>query len=369
MNRLLVGMLAVMLGASLSGVAGAQEDPADDGREAREERREDDERAERKRLWREAVRAYQKQRKGEELTDEEKEVLERVRVMRERFQRERERRAARDRERQVREMQEREQLERGGPLGVAARNKGRDGDLLRDDRMTILDHTYYDIAAIHLARNRHEEAVGALSQLLKSSPDLRVIALTHLNLAEIYRRRLSNTDKAVEEYRKVTGPLAQEAQERMAAMFEELDRLDDAIRTFESIANTATDKTQKALALRQLARLLARNGREDEAVAALRKLTETIDHKEAEKITTALREEQERRIEREREKMERARMEMMRQWQRRVGDRGPRRRPPRRPDGEFQPRRPRERGVRDKRNARPQERPIAPEDDDQDDDE
>jgi tetratricopeptide (TPR) repeat protein len=344
MNRLWVAMVAVVMGLSICGGAWAQEVEAGPDAAERDAKRE-----EMKKQWRDVLRVYRKQRKGEELTDEEEALLDRAKLMKERMER-----ARKEREVQLRERRERDRMR----AATAERGKGVGGVLQRDDRMSILDNAYYDIAGIHLARKRHAEAIAALEQLIKKSSDETIAALTHLNLAEIYRRRLSNTEKAVDEYKKVTGPLAREAQNRLARMFEELDRLDDAILQFEAIAENAKDKTQKVLALRQLAELLVRNGREDEALAALKKLTETVNHEEAAKITTVLREEEARRLEQEREQMERARIEMMKRWQR--GARGPRNRGPRGQDAELRPRGLRPDGVRDKRFARPVERPIEP---------
>lgn len=283
--------------------------------------------------------ALQKRRDGKELTKEEKEALQRV----DRF-----RRGAAD---------------QGGAAGGAdnpfavARGKTAIGDLRRfrhDERLNVIDDAYYRIAEVHVQQKTYDQAAEAFQQLIKKSPDKLAVSLTHFNLAELYRKELSNKKEAIAEYKKVTGDYTIEAQRRLASLFEELAQIDEAVATFEAIVKTTADKMQKVLALRELAELLFRNERQDEAVATLQGLTRAVTYDEATGIAKellAVRERQEKATQQERDRARAARMQQFRNRARRPRqrraaggaevrpDRAPRRAP----------------GVKD---AAPRERPI-----------
>ena len=323
--------------ASISAPARAAEDRDDAGRRGDRRRRGD---------WRRrftAMReALQKRRDGKELTKEEKETLQRF----DRF-----RGAAGDPGRVADRPDD--------PFAAPARGKTGIGELRRfrhDERLNVIDDAYYRIAEIHVQEKVYDQAVESLRQLIKKSPDKLAVSLTHFNLAELYRKELNNKKEAIAEYKKVTGEYAIEAQRRLASLFEELEQIDEAVATFEAIVKTTLDKMQKVLALRELAELLFRNERKDEAVAVLQRLTRAVTYDEAPKITKELQaagERQEKVAEQERDRARAARMQQFR-------DRF-RRREPRRPDGDRELRpdraRPREPAAKD---AEPRERPIHP---------
>ncbi|MFO7898347.1 MAG: tetratricopeptide repeat protein [Planctomycetota bacterium] len=293
-----------------------------------------DEAAERRALFRKMRPLLQKVRRGEKLTEEERDLLNHARRRWQKFRREREERAER-------------------PRRLPGAEQQAKSTLRRDERLNVRDRAYYQIAELHIRREQYTEAATALHQLVKNSKDPVAVSLTHLNLGDLYRERLGNTERAVEEYRKVTGEFVPLALRRLVQLFEEVGKIDAAVAELETLVKTTDDKLQKVLALQQLADLLERNGREDEAVATLQQLIRSITHDEAEKISKLLDEARARHLKREEEQNERLRIRKMREWREQV----------RRKLGavrdEMRPREVRPRGPK-KRDAEPHEEPIRP---------
>jgi len=296
-----------------------------------------------------AERIMAKLKAGEELTPKERKTLARVKLLHAR------RRA--DQERALRDRMQRG-WRPGGALWAPGQKPGPPHRLRHDRRLNVKDAAYYQIAEIHLAQRRGADAVAALERLVQKSPDPLAVSLTHLNLGDLYHKELAHPKKAIEAYKKVRGEFAPEAHRQLARMFEEVGQIDEAAQQLENIAEHAKDPVQKVVALQQLADLLRRNGREDEAVAALQRLIQAVDYDQAAKIAKTLRDEQDRREKMEREEYERARGRLLRNLQQRwrkgrakVGldvDLRPL---------QVRPREPKKRGVR------PAERPIRPEPD------
>ena len=320
------------------------EGPAVKGREDKD--RKADERAERKKVFGKLAGIIRKMRAGEELTKEEQKIWAKVKK----------RRADAGRW----GADPNRIMVQAGPGGVFLNPMGKPGapqnrTLRYDPRLNVVDAAHYQIAEIHIAKKQYEKAVVALEQLIKAPPSDLVVSLTHLNLAELYRKQIANPKRAIEEYKKVTGEFALDAQMRLAQMFEELDQIDEAVEQFEGIVKNSTDPVQKVLALRALAGLLERNGREDEAVAVLQRLIKSVSYDQATQISATLRKAQERREQRQKEAYERRQMQIKQQWQQRWRQRKPKVNLELRPE-HFRPREPRKKT----KNARPEERPIEP---------
>lgn len=330
------------VGDERAGADGAQPGRQPDirGRFQREFR----DRDERREMLGRVMQLLDKVQKGEQLTNDDKQLVERARGLMN---------AVRGAEPPARAAGGAVDPAAAGPL-AAAKPGDATNRLKHDERLNVIDAAYYQIAEIHLAKKQYEKAVSSLEQLLKSSPDARALSLTHLNLATIYRKQLNNTDKAVAEYKKVTGEYAAEAQEQLTAMLEELDQVDRAVAELEDIAKNSTDSMQKVLALRRLSEVLLRNGREDEAIDALQRIVKAVTYDDAQKIAKALVDEQDRRDREELKDQERARLQMMRNFQRFAGRR------PGAPEPDMRPAAVRPAEPKPRTEVRPTERPIEP---------
>jgi len=348
----LLVLVALTVGvAFLARPASAAEErkDGDKGPAVRENRRDAQgrDRGDRRRRFGVLMQAFRKQRAGEKLTKEEQEAVDRMQRLR-----------GRDGNRDAGRA---DAPGRGPAVGLVAPpgQKAGIGALQRlkhDERLNVIDDAYYRIAEIHIHKKEYAKAVEALQQLLKTSPDKLAISLTHLNLAEIYRKELDNKQQAIAEYRNVTGEYAIDAQKRLASLFEELDQIDEAVDQFEAIIKATPDKMQKVLALRELAELLFRNNREDEAVGVLQRLTKAVTYDEAKEVSKALVAIVAQRQEAEKDRREREREARMRAGRDRFAGR---RRRPAAGDGGMRPEQVRP-AERKKDEAQPEERPIEP---------
>lgn len=173
--------------------------------------------------------------------------------------------------------------------------------LARDARLNVVDSAIYQIAEIHLSNRKYADAVAALEQLAKTTNDSFTLSLTYLNIGDIQRIFFAQQSKAAEAYLKVTGELADLACERIARMYEELDQVDEAAKVLKKTAAETKDSLQKYGALNSLAQLCLRNGRNGEALDAL-KLIAAIPRDEAANITKKLQAERQRRAENKEQK-------------------------------------------------------------------
>jgi len=305
----------------------------------------DDKRAaleERRRRLAKVLKVWKKVRAGEELTEAERELLERARKERER--------------RRVQEKRVRPPLPEPGDgmMMPGVQKPGANRRLRYDERLNFIDAAYFQVAELQVGKKEYQQAVAALEKLIEKSPDPFAKSLAHLNLAELYRKELGNSDKAVAEYKKVTGELALDAQQRLAQLFEELDKVDEAVEQFESLVKGSTDLIQKALAYRNLAELLARNGRSEEAIAVLQRLIQSLDYSDAAKISKALLAERDRRDQQQQRAQQRAQTRMVNMWRQRWAGKKPQAERELRPL-KVRPREPKKRG-----KPVPMERPILP---------
>lgn len=333
----------------------------------------DPEAAKRRELMEKARAIQQKLMDGQQVTDEERKLLEQAREMRgQQFRREVERRVQdfqRGGENRI------QPVEGGRPgFGGGMMQQGTQKALRYDDRLNVIDNAYFEMAELQITKQQPQPAIDTLEQLLKVTNNAFTISLTHFNIGQICRTKLNNTARAAEEYQKVTGECSLDAIDALVQMFEELDKVNDAVAALNKIAAESKDDFQKCVSLKKLSELLAKNDRHDEAVEALRKLTQAIPYEKAEAITKALNEEKERRAVAQ-EKAMRQRFQFFGGFGQggrpgfQPGEMDPRRGQEqgqwrgRRPggDAELRPQdRPRENNEKLPRGAQPQEMPIQP---------
>ncbi len=228
-----------------------------------------DPRAQRIERMRELRDLIRRARAGEELTAEQQGQVD---AWRERMQRARE--EAEEQRRQV-----------------VRQRELRAADALQQDaivRLNVRDQAYYRIAELQVSEEKYQEAVTTLQRLIADSEDETAVSLAHLQLGDLYRRHLANTDRAIEEYKKVTGEFIPTALARLVALYQELDRVDDAVAELEALAEATDDPLQRALALRHAAELLVQSDRNDEAIAIYQKLIHSLTHEQAESIREKL---------------------------------------------------------------------------------
>jgi tetratricopeptide (TPR) repeat protein len=180
-----------------------------------------------------------------------------------------------------------EQEARGALEGDPAREVNRYWSThLRRGPMTPLDSARYSIAELLLRRGEPKEAIATLAKALDAaSEDLK--ALTHLNLAEVYRRVLDDAPKAIEHYQKVEGALRPRAQLFLLALLAETGKADEAAKQLEGLIQAATEKGEKLALLQRLAALHEKARMLDKALAAYERILKEFTPQDIEAMRQA----------------------------------------------------------------------------------
>ena len=158
---------------------------------------------------------------------------------------------------------------------------------LRRSGLNPIESAHYSIAEIHLSQGNVKQAIAALSKLLDAEPSDAVKSLTHLNLAEVHRRQLSDAKKALEHYKQVGGPLRHRAQAYMTAMLVQMGRADEAAKVTRQLIADAKDKGEKLTLLQRLAALYEKAKMPDQALAAYKRIIKEFTPKDFEEIRQA----------------------------------------------------------------------------------
>jgi len=141
--------------------------------------------------------------------------------------------------------------------------------------LDALQASYYEIAEIRLKQGRPKEAVEALKRLLQraAKPDSDVAALTHYNLALIYRYHTADTASLIAELKQVKGPLEARARRDLLEVLRRDGRLGEAADLIKEWINAAKEKGHRLVLMQRLAALYRRAGQLDEALAIHQKIT------------------------------------------------------------------------------------------------
>ncbi len=156
-------------------------------------------------------------------------------------------------------------------------------DILEVD-LNIRDEAHFKIARILCETDNYQDAVAELGKVIEKSPDKHAVSAAHFSIANLCRRHIGNTDKAIEHYAKVEGDLKDDAISALIDTFEELDEIDRAVEYLNGLIDKAEEKETKVHLLNRLARLYRGNGDDEQAIATLRRIPEIVSYEEAEKI-------------------------------------------------------------------------------------
>ena len=163
--------------------------------------------------------------------------------------------------------EEEEQGWRGNPEGPdASINR------LYRCRMNGLESAQYSIAELLLQRSDAKGAIAALQAVLDKTQDEQVRDLTRFNIAEVYRRRLSDEENAAACYRKVEGMLRHKASQRLLNLLAERGKADEALKTTEDLLAKAKEKGEKLALLHRLATVYKRHNMPDRALAVYQRI-------------------------------------------------------------------------------------------------
>jgi len=144
---------------------------------------------------------------------------------------------------------------------------------LRRRPMNAVESAHYSIAELQLQAGKGEPAVAALEKALQASQDPEVRNLTHFNIAEVYRRRLVQPEKALGQYRQVTGDLRFQARHYMLTMLAETGKPEQAAKLLDELAASTKEKGEQLALLHRLANLYKQFKLDDQALTIYQRIT------------------------------------------------------------------------------------------------
>jgi len=195
--------------------------------------------------------ALGKQRRGEPLTREELELIERVR-------------------------------QKANLGGRRALKRGREREVFIGlGGLNVIDRALFSIAEVLHEKGQYEDAITELKKVAQETPDELAQSAAHLTAGNIYYVNLGNVDEALAEYKQVRGPLAEMARDKIVACCLEADKPADAVAVMEEAFAQAQEPMEKAGLLFRIAEIHRRSGDLDQAIEAYRRVPRVITYEQA----------------------------------------------------------------------------------------
>ena len=150
--------------------------------------------------------------------------------------------------------------------------------------LNAVDRARYAIAGILIKQAKYEEAVEELQRVIEKNADPNTRSATRLRIGHIYIQHMNDPESAIEQYQQVTGRWQSEAVRALVRASEESGDVQRAGDLLEGVAAEAKDPGQKVEVLNQLAEFYQRHDENDKAVAALRRIVESVTYEQAEQM-------------------------------------------------------------------------------------
>lgn len=193
---------------------------------------------------------------------------------------------------------------RRGPGQWTARARGQ---LVMWPGMNGVDTARYAIAHIYLREAKWEEAIKQLRRVTEASPTKEAKPLTHWNIGNIYRYRMSDRDKAIKEFKKIEGKHARLGNHAIRQMNEAAKRYEKVIKSLRERISKTEDKTSKARLFLHMGALQQRMGKSEEAIATFNEIISNFSYEDLARMEETEKrvdgEEQRERLEMRRERM------------------------------------------------------------------
>jgi predicted negative regulator of RcsB-dependent stress response len=158
---------------------------------------------------------------------------------------------------------------------------------LRRGSMNAIESALYSAAEIHLQRNNPKSAIESLQKVLDAKAAEELLDLTHLNLGEVYRRRLSDAANAAKHYRLVGGPHRHYARHYLLRMLAEAGQAKEAGAYVEELVTKSPEKGEKLALLHRLAGIYKQSKMPDEALAIYQRIAAEFTPKDIETMRQA----------------------------------------------------------------------------------
>ena len=162
-------------------------------------------------------------------------------------------------------------------------------NLLRSPSMNAIESAHYAVAEIYLRRGDHGKCVARLQEVVDGAGKRQdePVWVTHLNIANVCRKRLGDMQRAIKEYKLVKGAWAAFAERQLLGTLEEMGKLDEAVKILEGQYKTAKEKGEKLALLRRIAELYLRNNEEEKAIATYDRIAKEFTAKDLEEMKQA----------------------------------------------------------------------------------
>jgi len=153
-------------------------------------------------------------------------------------------------------------------------------------QLNMIDDARISHARIMCETGKPEDAVKDLEAIVKQSPDEAAKAEAHLMLGNIYRDFFTDPQKAVAEYKQVTGARRREAINAIISMYKGKGYSAETLETLLKLVDETENKRDKVLMLRAIADLCTSWGEKEKAAEVLAKIPTIITYAEAEEMKT-----------------------------------------------------------------------------------
>ena len=144
--------------------------------------------------------------------------------------------------------------------------------------LELAEQALFAMAQILYEKEDYQATVEELARVAAESPDDHARSGAHLVAGHIYREKLGDTTKAIEQYKQVTGDRAPRALKAMVKCYEEIGRPDSAAAALEERLLQAATALEKAMILNEIANVYRRANDPDKAIDTLRRIPQTITY-------------------------------------------------------------------------------------------
>jgi len=155
------------------------------------------------------------------------------------------------------------------------------------EQLNAVDRALFSIAEILYQKGEYGNAISELQKVIEQTPDERSKSAAHLVSGHIYRFNLAQPEKAIEEYKQVTGDLKPVAVENMIDCYMEAGKTKEAVAILEGRLNEAQTPAEKAEILFRMAGLYRQAGDLDSAIETYRRVPTVITYEQAMKAQRA----------------------------------------------------------------------------------
>jgi len=147
-----------------------------------------------------------------------------------------------------------------------------------------IDQARFTVAELECESGKPDEAAKQLQLIAKDSPDEEARSEAHLRLGNLYRDFHQDKAKAIAEYRLVTGTRRPQALQAIIDLCKVKDKPEETVSALMAQVDQAADKREKVTLLTEVANTYRSTGNKEKAAETLLKIPALLTYPEAEKM-------------------------------------------------------------------------------------